>query len=146
MRTKEFMARLDHGRIVAAIKVAEGQTSGEIRVYVQRGEMEDDPLVVAGQKFVEFGMEKTRARNAILILVAPRAQKFAVVGDEGIHQKCGVEFWEKLVANMRAHFQREAFTDALVEAIESAGNLLAAHFPRQPDDRNELPDIVVESP
>ena len=146
MRTKEFMARLDHGRIVAAIKGAEGQTSGEIRIYVQHGEMEDDPLVVAGQKFVEFGMEKTRARNAILILVAPRAQKFAVVGDEGIHQKCGEEFWGKLVDNMRAHFQREAFTDALVEAIENAGNLLATHFPRQPDDRNELPDIVVESP
>ncbi|MEO5720669.1 MAG: TPM domain-containing protein [Chthoniobacterales bacterium] len=144
MRTKDFMARLDHPRIVDAIGAAERQTSGELRVYLQRGKMEADPLVIAQQKFLEFGMEKTTARNAILIFIAPRAQKFAVVGDEGIHQKCGAEFWTELVAAMRAHFQREEFTEALCEAIETAGKMLAAHFPRQPDDRNELPDIVLE--
>ena len=120
-------------------------SSGEIRVFVQRGEMEEDPLLIAQQKFMEFGMEKTAARNAVLIFVAPRAQKFAVVGDEGIHQKCGAEFWTALVAKMRAHFQGEAFTDALVEAIETAGSTLAIHFPRQPDDRNELPDAILEN-
>jgi putative membrane protein len=34
--------------------------------------------------------------------------------------------------------------DGLVVAIESCGALLAAHFPRAADDRNELPDRVVE--
>lgn len=144
MRTKEFMARLDHARIVAAIKSAEAQTSGEIRVYLQQGEVKGDPLELAKRKFFEFGMEKTSARNAVLILVAPRAQKFAVVGDESIHQKCGAEFWNELVAAMRAHFKKEEFTDALVEAIGTVGQSLAEHFPRQPDDRNELPDIVLE--
>ncbi len=144
MRSKDFIARLDHERIVAAIKAAEAQTSGEIRVYLQRGAVKEDPLALATRKFLEFGMEKTAARNAVLILVAPRAQKFAVVGDEGIHQKCGPEFWDRLVAAMRAHFKREEFTAALVEAIETAGASLASHFPRQPDDRNELPDIVLE--
>lgn len=144
MRTKDFLARLDHTRIVSAIRAAEAETSGEIRVYLERGEMKDDPLAVATRKFVEFGMEKTSARNAVLILVAPRAQKFAVVGDEGIHQKCGAAFWNELVATMRAHFKREEFTDALVEAIGTVGRSLAEHFPRQPDDRNELPDIVLE--
>ena len=145
MRTKEFMARLDHARIVAAITDAEAQTSGEIRVYVQRGEMAEDALAFAERKFLEFGMEKTAARNAILILVAPRAQKFAVIGDEGIHQKCGAQFWQELVGKMRAHFQGEKFTDALVEAIASAGQALATHFPRRPDDRNELPDVMIET-
>ncbi len=144
MRTKEFLSRLDHPRIVAAIKNAEAQTSGEIRVYLERGQMNEDPLAVATRKFFEFGMEKTSARNAVLILVAPRAQKFAVVGDEGIHQKCGAEFWNQLVATMRGHFKKEEFTDALVEAIGTVGQSLAEHFPRQPDDRNELPDIVLE--
>ncbi len=144
MRTKEFLARLDHARVVSAIRAAEAQTSGEIRVYLQRGEMKEDALTVATRKFLEFGMEKTSARNAVLILVAPRAQKFAVVGDEGIHQKCGPVFWEQLVASMRAHFRQEEFTDALVEAIGTLGQLLAEHFPRQSDDRNELPDIVLE--
>ncbi len=144
MRTKDFLARLDHARIVSAIQAAEAQTSGEIRVYLERGEIKEDPLTLATRKFVEFGMEQTSARNAVLILVAPRAQKFAVVGDEGIHQQCGVEFWEQLVAAMRAHFKKEEFTDALVEAIETLGRELSAHFPRHPDDRNELPDIVLE--
>ncbi|MEP6810181.1 MAG: TPM domain-containing protein [Chthoniobacterales bacterium] len=144
MRSKEFLARLDHQRISGAIAAAELKTSGEIRVYIQRGETADDPLVLAQKKFLEFGMEKTAERNAILILVAPRARKFAVVGDEAVHQKCGEQFWQELVASMRVHFQQEKFTDALVEAIESAGQLLAAHFPRRPGDLNQLPDGVIE--
>ena len=144
MRTKDFMARLNHGRIVDAIAAAEKTTSGEIRVFIQRGEVADDPLPFAEAKFIELGMEKTAERNAILVLVAPRAQKFGVVGDEGVHQKCGAEYWDQLVLKMRSHFQREEFTEAIVEAVESAGSLLAQYFPRQADDRNELSNEVVE--
>lgn len=144
MRTKDFLSRLDHDRIVAAIKEAEAKSSGEIRVYVQRGELDGDALVEAQGKFKRFGMEKTRERNGVLIFVAPRARKFAVIGDEGIHAKCGVEFWDRVVDAMRAHFLNSNFTDALVEAIETAGQLLAQHFPRQGGDRNELSDQVVE--
>lgn len=144
MKTREFLHRLDDKRIVAAIAAAEATTSGEIRIFIHRGEVPSDPLLFAEQKFLELGMAETAERNAILIFVAPRAQKFAVVGDEGVHKKCGVEFWQQLVEAMRAHFKREEFTDALVEAIESAGQLLAQHFPRQHDDRNELSDAPVE--
>ena len=144
MRTKDFMAQIDHGRIVAAIGEAEARTSGEIRVYIQRGEVTGDALPFAQDKFMQFGMDKTAERNAVLILVAPRAQKFAVVGDEGVHQKCGLEFWLQLVETMRGHFQRAAFTDALVLAVESTGELLAQYFPRSSNDRNELPDEIIE--
>ncbi len=144
MRTKDFIAKLDHDRIVQAIAAAEGKTSGEIRVFIQRGEVEEDPLEFATKKFHELRMTETAERNAILILVAPRARKFAVVGDEGIHQRCGVVFWDSLVATMREHFRRDAFTAALLEAIESVGRLLGEHFPRQDDDRNELPDAIIE--
>ena len=143
MRTKEFLSQLDDERIVAAIAAAEAQTSGEIRVYIQRGEIADDPLEFAQKKFQELGMTKTTARNAILLLVAPRARKFAVVGDEGIHQKCSEEFWEQLVEEMRAHFKNENFTEALVHGIKSAGDLLARYFPRSAADKNELPDNVI---
>jgi uncharacterized membrane protein len=144
MRTKEFMSRLEHQRIVSAIAAAEAKSSGEIRVFVQRGELAEDALPVAEKKFLELGMEKTAARNGVLIYVAPRAQKFAVVGDEGVHQKCGAEFWQRLIETMRAHFKREAFTEAIVEAVESTGQLLAQHFPRSGNDRNELPDDIIE--
>lgn len=144
MRTHRFLSQLDHDRIVRAIKEAEAKTSGQIRVYIQRGKFEEAALPRAQKKFLQLGMQKTAERNGVLIFVAPRAQKFAVMGDEGIHQKCGAQFWEELVEKMRKHFQREEFTEALVESIESTGQLLARHFPRTGASANELPDEIVE--
>ena len=144
MRTKEFLTNLDHDRIVAAIRAAETKTAGEIRVYLQRGEFEGDALVAAQAKFQELGMEKTVDRNGILIFVMPRARKFAVIGDKGIHEKCGAEFWESLVGAMRGHFLNSNFTDGMVEAIDEAGTVLARHFPKETTPRNELPDEIVE--
>jgi uncharacterized membrane protein len=145
MRTKEFISKLDHDRIVGAIKDAEAKTSGEIRVYIQRGPLESDALLTAQKKFQELGMEKTRERNAVLIFVAPRAHKFAVVGDKGIHEKCGEQFWEGVITKMRAHFQSEKFSDALAEAIEDAGRALTTHFPRGSKTTDQLSNDLIES-
>ncbi|MGC2352216.1 MAG: DUF5130 family protein [Candidatus Udaeobacter sp.] len=144
MRTKEFLSKLEHDRIVQAIRQAEAKTSGEIRIFIQRGKLKSDPLVAAQKRFHQLRMHKTRERNAVLIFVAPRAHKFAVVGDQAIHQKCGDEFWQRVVDGMRAHFQNENFSDALVEAIKEIGKLLAAHFPKTSGNANELPDGVIE--
>jgi uncharacterized membrane protein len=144
MRTKTFLRELEHDRITGAIKQAEAKTSGEIRVFIQRGMLEGDPVASAQRKFHELGMQKTKERNAVLIFVAPRAQKFAVIGDEGIHQKCGETFWQELVERMRRHFRNENFTEALVEAVEEAGKLLARHFPKTGGAENELPDQIIE--
>jgi uncharacterized membrane protein len=144
MRTHKFLRELEHDRIVNAIKEAEAKTSGQIRIFLQRGKFEEEALELAQKKFVHLGMQKTKERNGVLIFVAPRVQKFAVIGDEGIHQKCGDEFWEQLVRKMRAHFQREEFTEALVESIESTGQLLARYFPRTAASTNELPDEIEE--
>ena len=144
MRTHRFIRELNHDRITGAIKEAEARTSGQIRVFLQRGEFEEDALGRAQKKFLQLGMQKTQERNGVLIFIAPRAQKFAVIGDEGIHQKCGEQFWQELIAKMRRHFQQEDFTEALVEAIESTGQLLAQHFPKTAASQNELPDDVIE--
>ncbi|HZR77791.1 MAG TPA: TPM domain-containing protein [Chthoniobacterales bacterium] len=144
MRTKEFLGKLDHDRIVEAIREAESKTSGEIRVFIQRGKLDGDPLPLAEKKFHEFGMHKTPDRNATLILLAPRAHKFAVIGDQGIHEKCGGDYWQRIVAQMSEHFQGERFTDAIVEAVREIGNVLARHFPPKPGDRNDLSDEVIE--
>ncbi|HVF73236.1 MAG TPA: TPM domain-containing protein [Chthoniobacterales bacterium] len=144
MRTHRFVQHLEHDRIAQAIKEAEAKSSGQIRVFLQRGTFDEDALVRAQKKFLQLGMDKTQERNAVLIFVAPRVQRFAVVGDEGIHQKCGEQFWQELVERMRQHFLREEFSDAVVEAIESTGALLARYFPRTGGSSNELPDEVVE--
>jgi uncharacterized membrane protein len=145
MRTREFLNRLEHDRIVDAIREAESKTSGEIRVFIQRGKLKADPLITAQKKFYQLGMHKTQERNAILIFVAPRAHKFAVVGDKAIHHKCGEEFWHSVVGEMRTHFQNEKFSHALAEAIRQIGTVLAMHFPRIRSPANELPDDVIEA-
>ena len=145
MRTREFLSKLEHDQILQAIRDAESRTSGEIRVYIQRGKLNADPLVVAQKKFQRLHMHKTRDRNAVLIFVAPRAHKFAVVGDKSIHEKCGEEFWQRVVDLMRLHFQTEKFSEALVDAIQEIGKLLAAHFPRSSTPSDELSDEIVET-
>jgi uncharacterized membrane protein len=144
MRTKEFLSKLDHDRIIEAIRGAESKTSGEIRVYIQRGKFETDPVLLAQKKFQRLGMYKTRERNAVLIFVAPRAHKFAVVGDQAIHEKCGEQFWQHIVDGMQVHFQNEKFSHALTEAINEVGKVLATHFPRTSANPNELPDEIIE--
>jgi uncharacterized membrane protein len=145
MRTREFLSKLEHDRIVQEIGEAESKTSGEIRVLIERGKLKSDPLAAAQSKFHRLGMHKTRERNAVLIFVAPRVHKLAIVGDNAIHEKCGDEFWQRVVERMRTHFQNEKFSDALVEAIKEVGSVLARHFPKTVRDTNELPDDVIES-
>jgi uncharacterized membrane protein len=144
MRTKEFLSKLEHDQIVQAIKDAEAKTSGEIRVYVQRGKLNIDPLIAAEKKFHRLGMQRTADRNAVLIFIAPRVHKFAVVGDKAIHEKCGESYWQRVVDLMREHFHNERFSDALVEAIRDVGSVLTEHFPKRSTSSTELPDEIVD--
>jgi uncharacterized membrane protein len=141
MRARDFLQQVKHDDVVTAIREAERRTSGEIRVFISREES-GDPVALAQAEFVRLGMEKTRERNGVLIFVAPRAQKFAVIGDAAVHAKCGDEFWRELANTMGVHFSKSEFTSGLVLGIRKAGELLAEHFPRRGDDRNELPDRV----
>ena len=145
MRTREFLSKLEHDRIIQAIHEAESKTSGEIRVLIERGKLKSDPLEAARSKFHRLGMHKTRERNAVLIFVAPRVHKLAVVGDKAIHEKCGDEFWQRVVERMRTHLQNEKFSDALVEAVKEIATVLERHFPKTSDDTNELPDDLIET-
>src|SRR5712692_1479948 len=144
MRTKEFLRKLEHDRIVDAIKDAESKTSGQIRVFIQRGKLTVDPLIAAQKKFHRLGMHKTAEQNAVLIFVAPRAHKFAVVGDKAIHEKCGEAYWQHVVDLMREHFRHERFSDAIVDAIRDIGGVLAEHFPKRSTSSNEPPDDIIE--
>jgi uncharacterized membrane protein len=132
---------IDEPRVVAAIAAAEQRTSGEIRVLVAR-QAAPDPVAVAQSHFARLGMTQTAARNGVLIFIAPASRTFAVIGDTGIHEKCGDAFWRELADAMTARFKRGEFTEGLVLGIDRAAALLATHFPRHPDDRNELPDAI----
>lgn len=143
MKPRQFESAVDQARVIQAIAAAEAGTSGEIRVVLSRAAT-DDALTAAREEFERLGMTRTQHRNAVLIYVAPKSQTFAVVGDIGIDHHCGEAFWSELAGVLREHFGRGDFTGGLVQAIGRAGELLARHFPRQPDDRNELPNAVEE--
>jgi uncharacterized membrane protein len=141
MKTKEFLNRLQHDEIVDAIRKAEKTTSGEIRVFISRHEPED-PVKAAQAEFTRLKMDKTPEKNGVLIYVAPRAHKFAVIGDAGVHERCGDEFWTRVAAEMTGHFKQGGFTEGILHGIKKAGELLAQHFPRKAGDRNKLPDEI----
>jgi uncharacterized membrane protein len=143
MKKSDFIKQLDHPALEAAIGRAESLTSGEIRVIVL-AEAAPEPVAAAQAAFTRLGMEKTRDRNGVLILVAPASQTFAVVGDEAVHAKCGQPFWDELATAMTGHFQQADFTAGLLAGIARCGALLGEHFPRRADDQDELPNKVVE--
>ena len=143
MKTKAFFSQLDHDRMIAAIVATEKQTSGEIRVYVSHRKV-SDVRQAAIRHFHKLGMHRTKHRNAVLIFVAPESQNFFVVGDEAVHTKCGDAFWEQVATEMQEQFRQARFTDGILHGIQTAGKLLAQHFPRDRADRNEPPDSTVE--
>lgn len=141
MAKSTFIDTIDQAAIAQAIGQAEAKTSAEIRIFVSR-KKPHDAIAAAGREFVRLGMTATKLRNGVLIYLAPEVRKFAVIGDQGIHQRVGDAHWRQIVAEMTAHFGRGDFTAGIVHAIAAAGASLAEHFPRQSDDVNELPDQV----
>ena len=145
MRLKSFLKQVDHDRIVAAIGAAEARSRGEIRVHASSRAV-TDAQKAAAQQFERLGMAGTAERNGILIYVAPLSRSFAIVGDSGIHDKCGAGFWQEVASAMEHEFRAGKYTDGIVRGVERAGEVLARNFPRVEGatDRSELPDSVSE--
>jgi len=137
------MVTIDKDRIKRAIHEAERRTSGEIRVSLSPL-FWGDVRKAAEKAFERMGMPATKHRNAVLFFVVPARRKFVVLGDSGIHEKVGDEFWHHLVRTMSGRFKQGDFTGGLVAGIEAAGEDLAKHFPRHAGDANELGDDVDE--
>jgi|SRR5215813_1515713 len=140
---KRFLSQLDHDRITAAIGESEKATSGQIRVHVTR-RRPTDLEARAQRRFEKLGMTRTRHRNGVLIYIAPNIRRFQILGDSGVHEKCGDDFWKETATQMQDHFRRGAFTDGIVHGVEKVGRVLAEHFPKEAGDTNELPDEVTE--
>src|SRR4051794_22285196 len=118
MKTDDFLHQLDEPSVVKAIAEAELQTSGEIRVFVSEAEIDAaDVIPRAKARFEKLGMTATRDRNAVLLYFVPKSQKFAIIGDTGIHEKCGQPFWDEVAEEMRRLLKEQKFTDAVVGTV-----------------------------
>ncbi len=138
---KNFFTEEQKKQIIDAIKTAEKDTSGEIRVHIEN-KCPGDVLDRALFWFGKLNMHKTELRNGVLFYLAVKSRKFAIIGDEGINKVVPDDFWDKIKENMAAHFKKGEFAEGLVEGILEAGKALKKYFPYQSDDVNELSDDI----
>lgn len=124
-----------------SIMSAELDTSGEIRIYLENT-CEGESLDRAAYLFKTLRMHETKLRNGVLIYLAVKNRKFAIIGDEGINKVVPENFWDHIKEHMLNDFREGKFTEGLCAAIESAGEQLKKNFPRKRDDVNELPDDI----
>ena len=128
-------------RIVEAIKRAELNTSGEIKVHIEnfcRGDVEVRSLFV----FNHLKMNETKQRNGVLIYLAVCDHKFAILGDEGINKVVEADFWNDIRDLMAAAFKEGRFADGLEQGIVRCGEKLKTYFPYQTDDINEISNEI----
>ena len=141
MGAKNFFSDSDKARIIGAIKQAELNTSGEIRLHVEN-KCKEDVLDHAAFIFEKLEMHKTALRNGVLFYVALADKKFAILGDVGINQKVPENFWDATKELVVSNFKEGLFVEGLSEGIKMAGEQLKTHFPYQNDDVNELSDDI----
>jgi uncharacterized membrane protein len=137
----------DFEAITDAIGRAEATTSAELRVHLERRVhrlpgQRADALRRAHKVFAHLGMHLTAERHGVLIYLAVEDRKLAIVGDAGIHQRVGDRYWEHVRDLMIARLRESRPLDAVLTGIAEVARVLAEHFPRRPDDRNELSDQV----
>jgi uncharacterized membrane protein len=143
-KKKEFFTDIEKQRLVAAIKQAEHNTSGEVRVYIESKCRFMDALDRAKEIFFQLEMDQTEERNATLIYVAVKDKQAAIFGDQGIHQKVGDQYWQSEVLKMLQRFKHEQLAEGISLAIKDLGQALQHYFPYNKDtDKNELPDEIV---
>lgn len=141
MKASSFFTHEQQEQIMEAIRKAEKDTSGEIRVHIETA-CEGDVLDRAAWIFRKLGMHKTQERNGVLFYLAVRDRKFAVIGDAGINSKVPDGFWDSVKETLRKNFVKGLFSEGLSEGIILAGRQLRTHFPYRSDDVNELPDEI----
>ena len=138
---REFFTFQEQAAITKAITDAENETSGEIRVHIENS-FKGEVLDRAAYIFRHLGMARTEHRNGVLIYLAIKNRQSAIIGDKGIHKELPENFWTLLHKEMLILFKENRFEEGLIFAISKTGKQLKKQFPRQADDRNELPDEI----
>lgn len=140
-KENKFLSKKQEKDIIEAIRNAEKNTSGEIRVHIEF-ESSADHLAKAWEVFAHLEMHQTKYRNAVLFHVNPTDHNFTIIGDEGIDQVTPDDFWEEIKNEVIYHFKAGNYTEGLCKGIEMTGQALKVYFPIDEDDKNELPDEI----
>ncbi len=141
MSVQKYFTEEDKLQITNAIRVAETNTSGEIRVHIEK-HCKGNVLDRAAYIFEKLKMHKTELRNGVLFYMAIEDKKFAILGDVGINQKVPDNFWEEIKNDVFEAFKEKRYAEGLANGIIKAGEQLKEHLPYQDDDVNELSDEI----
>jgi uncharacterized membrane protein len=134
----------DKQQLVEAIQLAEKNTSGEIRVFVETKLGKVDALTRAKEIFFKNKMNETKERNGVLVYVAVNDKKIAIYADQGIYEKMGIEFWYTQVQEMTSHFKAMNYITGISTVVNEIGIALQNHFPYdRSNDTNELSDEIM---
>ena len=138
---------IDKKQLEEAISGLERQTSAEFRIFIERKIPKKSTALSAYERaldvFSQLEMHQTAARNGVLIYIAYDDRQCAIIGDIGIHQYVGDDFWQTECARMIAHFKQKQYTEGILASMQKIGEHLVRHFPVQPDDKNELDNEVI---
>jgi uncharacterized membrane protein len=141
MNVQKYFTEENKLQIANAIRVAETNTSGEIRLHIEKY-CKEEVLDRAAYIFEKLEMHKTKLRNGVLFYLAVEDRKFAILGDAGINQKVSDDFWANANETVLSSFKEGKLTEGLVEGILMSGEQLKEHFPYMKDDKNELSDDI----
>lgn len=140
-KVEDFLTATQEQQIIDAIRNAEKNTSGEIRVHIEKYSKKDT-IIRATEVFYFLKMDKTNNRNGVLFYLAVDDKKFAVIGDEKINEKVPTDFWESTKNTVLQEFKNGNFTNGLIKGILQTGEQLKKYYPFQDDDLNELTDEI----
>lgn len=145
---KPLLRPSDLELVATAVASAESRTGGEIRVEVRQRRTRAERALsieqIARREFVALGMTATRDRTGVLIFLLLEDRELCILADDGIHEKVEPDTWTRIAGAMSDRFARAQFVEGLVDAVQEVGAVLARHVPRRSDDRNELPNAVVQ--
>ncbi len=136
-----ILRNLDDRRIVSAIREAERNTSGEIKVHIE-GHCSTGIIARSCFVFDKLQLDKTKQRNGVLFYLAYKDKKFAILGDKGINDVVDEHFWDDIKNEMATFFKRGDFDDGLIHGILACGMKLKEYFPHLQDDENEISDEI----
>jgi uncharacterized membrane protein len=137
---QQFFTAQEQLQITAAIREAEKETSGEIRVHIDFSTEGLDVVRRAALKFDQLGMEKTKLRNAVLLFIAKDSRKLALWADKGINDVVPAGYWESTTDLMRSYFKAEQYAQGTIKAVAMIGSKLKDFFPIGDEDKNEITD------
>lgn len=142
-KKREYFSPAEQQQLVEAIKAAEKNTSGEVRVFVEGRCKYVDAVDRAREIFYDLEMQETKERNAVLLYIALDDHQLALFADEGVYNRLGANYWHDEVRKMISSFTRHDYIAGICSVVQDIGLALQTEFPYESSDKNELPDDII---